>query len=200
MMFEPNHYHRRFRRNNIIHHVLGSAALAILVLFALTASSMSVCEYHTCTPNCICDNRYDDICAMEYGNYGWMVPEGTEDYVYKLMRPDVSSSNSSSDFYVCRQWRKDLPRLVLTLCLQYCNFVSSFYNTQTLPMYACMHVFIHSPRSVTMRSNPPGCAGTTTTGSRESEMASGRSWPSKRTDSLGRCISRSIPTTSPIAA
>ena len=83
----------------MLHPALGSAALAILTLFALTVtvSSMLVCEYHTCTPGCICDNRYDDTCAIEYGNYGWMVPQDTEDYVYKLMRPDVSSSRRRSD-------------------------------------------------------------------------------------------------------
>ena len=76
-----------------IHYALGSVALAMATLFALTVtvSSVTVCEYHTCTPGCICDNRYDDKCAEEYGNYGWMVPKGTEDYVYKLMRPDVSN-------------------------------------------------------------------------------------------------------------
>ncbi len=67
-----------------------SAFLAILLLPVLVSSSIEVCEYHKCRPNCICDVRFDDICAQDYGNYGWDVPEDAGEYLYRYMRPDVS--------------------------------------------------------------------------------------------------------------
>ena len=69
--------------------LLSSVAL-IIVLSAWASSGLSVCEYHKCTPDCVCDIRYDDTCAIDYGNYGWIVPVGTAEYVFNHMRPNVS--------------------------------------------------------------------------------------------------------------
>ena len=52
--------------------------------------SVSVCEYKKCRPGCICDIRFDDQCATEYGNYGWTIPSDASANLYRYMRPDVS--------------------------------------------------------------------------------------------------------------
>ena len=85
-----------WNRNHLVASAVHVQAFTIhIVLSAWLASSVvgiNVCLYHQCTPDCICDITFDDQCAMEYGNYGWMVPENADDYVYTHMRPDVSDS------------------------------------------------------------------------------------------------------------
>ena len=62
----------------------------LTVLSFFGADSINVCEYKQCRPDCMCDARFDDVCAMEYGNYGWAFPESGSEYLYRHMRPDVS--------------------------------------------------------------------------------------------------------------
>ena len=62
----------------------------VLAVFAGPARGIGVCRYNLCVPDCICDYQYDDMCAIEYGNYGWKVPPTAKDYVWNYMRPDVS--------------------------------------------------------------------------------------------------------------
>ncbi len=70
-------------------------SIAFLLLPKL-ATSITACEYHQCRPDCICDVRFDDICASDYGNYGWIVPENHGEYLYNYMRPDVSPCGTVS--------------------------------------------------------------------------------------------------------
>ena len=67
-------------------------ATHVLIIFLLLGlvTAINVCEYKKCRPNCLCDIRFDDVCAMDYGNYGWKAPESGDGYLYRHMRPDVS--------------------------------------------------------------------------------------------------------------
>ena len=94
---KPTHsqvYYYRHRHDSL------STAL-ILLLQALVVSSIQVCEYHKCRPNCVCDVGFDDICAMDYGNYGWDVPQDASDFLYQYMRPEVSVLHCMSAACVC---------------------------------------------------------------------------------------------------
>lgn len=73
------------------------AVLIVLALSPLPATkAINVCEYKQCRPNCLCDDRFDDVCAMEYGNYGWAAPDTGSEYLYHHMRPDVRNDASDS--------------------------------------------------------------------------------------------------------
>lgn len=82
---------------NYFKRILYVAAVASFFCRASTLASayeIVACEYHKCTPNCICDLRDPIDCAKSYGNYGWLVPKNTDDYVYHHMRQPVRSFDS----------------------------------------------------------------------------------------------------------
>lgn len=71
-----------FNRNAVL--------FSLVVVSFFGANSINVCEYKKCRPDCMCDTRFDDVCAMDYGNYGWAAPDSGSEYLYRHMRPDVS--------------------------------------------------------------------------------------------------------------
>ena len=69
------------------------AAVYTIIPFGSFAADLDLraCEYGKCTPGCLCDYQFDDMCAIEYGNYGWLVPDDADKHVYHHMRPEVSN-------------------------------------------------------------------------------------------------------------
>ena len=55
-----------------------------------TMPDFIACMWKQCTPNCICDQRYDDDCAKDYGNYGWIPTQWADPHIWNFMRKPVS--------------------------------------------------------------------------------------------------------------
>ena len=71
--------------------------LFLLLLFGyLAADAVKPCKEERCVPNCKCNLPEADICAEDYGNWGWVVPEG-----YDNIHPEVSDRNGSLYCLLC---------------------------------------------------------------------------------------------------
>ena len=61
--------------------------LVILLLFGYldtfaAVDALKPCKEDQCVPNCICGFSDADVCALEYGKWGWVAP-------YDNLRPKV---------------------------------------------------------------------------------------------------------------